>query len=397
LGVDVKRVLLIFVSCAVIFQGTITPTVLGQEVKGNRFHVDYTFKGMDGGGPTAALIQDAEGNLYGTTSSGGSGHGLVFRLDPANHETVLHTFAGPDGATPHGRLVMDGSGNLYGTTSAGGTSNLGTVFKIDTSGTEILLHNFTGEPDGANPYAGLVMDNSGNLYGTTENGGASGFGTVFKIDSGGSETVLHSFVGGSTDGADPRADLIMDADGNLYGTTLAGGSGGFGTAFKLDTTNTETILHNFTGGSDGGSPSGGLTRDTNGILYGVASTGGAHLVNRLHGCCKAGVVFALDGTNESVLYAFNGRNDGGNPTADLVLNNGVLYGTTLSGGPGHRGTAFSLNIDTGEESVLHGFTGGADGGTPQGGLLINAAGVLYGTAERGGHFKQGTVFQYKTK
>jgi uncharacterized repeat protein (TIGR03803 family) len=373
------------------------PTVLGQQGKGGRFRVDYTFKGVDGGGPTAALIQDAAGNLYGTTSSGASGFGVVFKLDTANHETVLHVFTGPDGAIPHGRLVLDGSGNLYGTTSAGGSSNLGTVFKIDANRVESVLHNFTGDPDGANPYAGLVMDSSGNLYGTTENGGTYGFGTVFKINSGGTESVLHSFAGGSTDGADPKADLILDADRNLYGTTFSGGSGGYGTAFELDTTNTETILHNFTGGSDGGNPLGGLTRDTNGILYGTTAIGGAQVISEIHGCCKMGAVFALNGTTESVLYAFNGHNDGGNPAGDLVLYNGALYGTTMSGGPGHRGTAFRVIIANGKESVLHGFSGGADGGTPQAGLLMNAAGVLYGTAEHGGHFEHGTVFQYKTR
>jgi uncharacterized repeat protein (TIGR03803 family) len=344
------------------------------------------------------LIQDAAGNLYGTTSAGGSGFGLVFRLDTAGQEIVLHVFTGSDGATPNGRLVLDGSGNLYGTTFAGGASSLGTVFKIDTNGTETVLHSFTGDPDGANPFAGLVMDNAGNFYGTTEKGGASGFGTIFKIDSSGTETVLHSFAGGTADGADPKAGLVLDADGNLYGTTFAGGSAGFGTAFELDATNTETVLHNFTGGADGGNPVGGLTRDTNGVLYGTASTGGPRRFSTLiHGCCKSGLVFALRGTTENVLYTFTGGNDGGNPAADLVLNNGVLYGTTLSGGPGHRGTAFRVSIANGNESVLHGFTGKADGGTPQAGLMINAGGVLYGTAERGGHFKQGTVFQFKTK
>jgi uncharacterized repeat protein (TIGR03803 family) len=410
----VKRVLLLFVCSAAVFQCIVAPAGLGQEnisstaperfsarVEGRGrggFRIKHTFTGGDGGLPTAALIQDSAGNLYGTTSSGGgSGLGVVFKLDTANTETVLHDFTGPDGATPHGGLVLDGSGNLYGTTSSGGTSNLGTVFKIDTSGVETVLHSFAGNSDGAQPYAGLVMDGAGNLYGTTEKGGTSGFGTVFKVDITGTETVLHSFAGGASDGADPKAGVILDETSNLYGVTFSGGSGGAGTVFKLDTTNVETVLYNFTGGRDGGNPFGGLTRDQSGTLYGTATTGGTRSIELLHGCCKAGVVFALSGANESVLYSFSGGNDGGNPAADLVLSNGALYGTTLSGGPGHRGTAFSVTISTGVEKVLHGFTGKGDGSTPHAGLLINSAGVIYGTAEKGGRFKQGTVFQYKTK
>lgn len=440
-----KRALLFFAACAAIFGYFVATNALGQqnmnssvldrptalagvlgesdvqsfpsravgEFRGSRFGVDYAFNGTDGAAPTATLIEDAAGNLYGTTSSGGSGCGgsgcgVVFKLNTANKETVLHTFTGPDGATPYGHLLLDGSGNLYGTTSGGGSGSAcqggcGTVFKIDRSGVESVLHSFTGNPDGTNPRAGLVSDNSGNLYGTTENGGAFGFGTIFKIDAGGSETVLHSFAGGSTDGADPKAGLILDPDGNLYGTTFTGGSGGYGTVFELDTTNTETILYNFTGNSDGGNPFGGLTRDTNGVLYGTTENGGIYgtaenvrvdPLNRPYGCCK-GVVYQLDGAGEKALYTFTGGNDGGTPAADLVLYNGVLYGTTLSGGPGHRGTAFSVTIANGSESVLHGFTGKTDGATPGAGLLINAAGVLYGTAEGGGRYQHGTVFQYK--
>lgn len=368
---------------------------VGQSKSGH-FGVDYAFNGTNGAAPTATLIEDPAGNLYGTTSSGGAGFGVVFKLDTANRETVLHKFTGnPDGATPYGHLVLDGSGNLYGTTFSGGTAGLGTVFKIDRSGKETVVHSFTGNPDGANPCAGLVRDNSGNLYGTTENGGAFGFGTIFKIDASGNETVLRSFAGSPSDGADPTADLILDGDGNLYGTTFTGGSGGFGTVFELDTTNTETILWNFTGGADGGNPFGGLTRDANRVLYGTTENGGGtQLVDRPGGCCR-GVVYELNGNTETPLYTFTGGNDGGNPAADLVLSNGVLYGTTLSGGSGHRGTAFAVTIATGSESVLHGFTGGKDGATPGAGLLMNAAGVLYGTAEGGGRYQQGTVFQYK--
>ena len=292
--------------------------------------------------------------------------------------------------------MRDSADNLYGTTSSGGASGLGTVFKIDTSGTETVLHSFTGSPDGAQPYAGLVMDNSGNLYGTTENGGASGFGTVFKVDNDGTETVLHSFAGGSSDGADPTARVILDATGNLFGTTFAGGSSDKGTVFKLDTTNVETVLYNFTGDADGGNPFGGVTLGQDGTLYGTTENGGSKSPHQ-YGCCK-GVLFAVIGTfssgSEKVLYTFTGGKDGGTPAADLVLYNGALYGTTLSGGPGRRGTAFSVSIASGQEQVLHGFTGKSDGASPQAGLLINAAGAIYGTAEKGGRFKQGTVFQY---
>jgi uncharacterized repeat protein (TIGR03803 family) len=358
---------------------------------GNHFDLDFTFKGANGSAPTAALVQDAAGNLYGTTSSGGNGFGVVFKLDSAYHETVLYAFTGPDGATPYGTLVLDGSGNLYGTTSAGGDYGLGTVFKIDPQGVETVLYSFNGIPDGANPYAGVVIDGLGNLYGTTENGGAFGCGTVFKIDTSGVGSVLHSFAGGSTDGSDPKARLILDASGNLYGTTIAGGSEDYGTVFQINSTNTETVLYNFTGGADGGNPFAGVTQDANGVLYGTTEVGGS-LGLRPYGCCK-GTVFVLNGNNETVLYTFTGANDGGTPASDLVLFNGAVYGTTLAGGPSQKGTVFSVDIATGTESILHGFTGQGDGGIPQGGLLINTTGTLYGTTEGGGRFMKGTVYQ----
>ena len=377
--------------------------VLSQS-KGNHFGVDYSFKGQDGSAPTATLIQDAAGNLYGTTSSGGAtGLGVVFKLSTANQETVLHSFSGPDGATPNGRLVLDGAGNLYGTTSAGGASGLGTVFKIDVSGTETVLHSFTGNPDGANPYAGLVIDGSGNLYGTTEAGGSSNFGTVFSVDSNGVEAVVHSFAGEPTDGADPKADITLDTAGNLYGTTFTGGSQGFGTVFEIDAANSETILYNFSDLADGSNPFGGLTLDANGVLYGTTENGGKKSANgpignpdleRPYGCCK-GVVYSIGSSGFSVLYTFTGGNDGGMPTADLVLSGGVLYGTTLSGGPANRGTAFSVTVATDTESILHGFTGKTDGGIPGAGLLLGSNGLLYGTTEDGGHYQHGIVFQFK--
>jgi uncharacterized repeat protein (TIGR03803 family) len=372
--------------------------------KGNHFGVDYSFKGQDGSAPTATLIQDAAGNLYGTTSSGGSsGLGVVFMLNTLKKETILHTFNGPDGATPNGRLVLDGAGNLYGTTSAGGASGLGTVFRIDVNGEETVLHSFTGNPDGASPYAGLVIDGSGNLYGTTEAGGSSNFGTVFSVDSNGGEAVLHSFAGEPTDGADPKADITLDTAGNLYGTTFTGGSHGFGTVFEIDAANAETILYNFSDLADGANPFGGLTLDANGVLYGTTENGGKKsgngpigepLLERPYGCCR-GIVYSIGSSGLSVLYTFTGGNDGGMPTADLVLSGGVLYGTTLSGGPANRGTAFSVTVATDSESVLHGFTGKADGGTPGAGLLLGSNGLLYGTTVGGGRYQHGIVFQFK--
>jgi uncharacterized repeat protein (TIGR03803 family) len=357
---------------------------------GNKFDVDLTFKGPNGSAPAGALIQDAAGNLYGTTTSGGNGFGTIFKLDSSRHETVLHVFKGPDGATPYGALVLDSLGNIYATTSGGGNAGLGTVFKIDPQGNEIVLHSFNGTPDGANPYAGLVVDSSGNLYGTTANGGAFGSGTVFEIAPSGVETVLHSFAGGPTDGAGPMARLTLDGNGNLYGTTFAGGTGGYGTVFRLDPTNLETVIYNFTGGPDGGNPLGGVTLDATGVLYGTTELSSSTV--RPYGCCK-GTVFVLNGSNETVLYTFTGGNDGGTPACDLVLYNGVLYGTTMSGGPSQGGTVFALDVVTGSETVLHGFTGQGDGGTPRAGLLLSAPGILYGTAQRGGQFMKGVVYQ----
>ncbi len=203
-------------------------------------------------------------------------------------ETVLYSFTGspegPDGALPDSGLIADSSGNLYGTTVEGGASGQGTVFKLSPGGIETVLHSFTGFPsDGAYPEAGLIADSSGNLYGTTVDGGASGCfgvggvgcGVVFKLSPGGTLTVLHSFTGGS-DGATPVAGLIVDSSGNLYGTTPQGGVGsctrGCGVVFKLSPNGTETVLYSFTGGSDGSGPAGGLITDSSGNLYGHDSS-----------------------------------------------------------------------------------------------------------------------------
>jgi uncharacterized repeat protein (TIGR03803 family) len=249
----------------------------------------HSFAGppADGANPFAGLIRDSAGNLNGTTYFGGTSHfGVVFKLDSSGHETVLHSFAAhDDGRHPvAGRLVGDSAGNLYGTTSGGGASNFGVVFKLDSTGHETVLHSFAGPPaDGGYP-AGPIRDSAGNLYGTAQIGGASNKGVVFKLDSTGHETILYSFAGPPADGANPFAGLIRDSAGNLYGTTAYGGTSNFGVVFKLDSTGHETVLHSFAGAPADGSGPGELIRDLAGNLYGTTSHGGTK---------NFGVVFKL--------------------------------------------------------------------------------------------------------
>lgn len=254
----------------------------------------YAFSGgSDGGGPNG-VIAGSGGALYGVTTGGGNltnpscqsgGCGVVFEISGIGHEKVLHTFTGsPDGWSPRGSLVEDSQGNLYGTTDGGGagTCNCGTIYKIDAEGNETILHSFSNSPDGALPTQGLMLDSQGNLYGATWAGGAYENGTVFKLDPTGNLTILHSFSG--ADGANPSSSFIRDSAGNLYGFTYGGGDlscgfegSGCGTVFRLDPSGRVTILHSFTAeGSDGLEPfSGHLMLDAAGNLYGVTAFGGS--------------------------------------------------------------------------------------------------------------------------
>jgi uncharacterized repeat protein (TIGR03803 family) len=242
----------------------------------------FTGTGGDGCDPQQGVVRDPKGNLYGTTSAGGGNGGTVFKVDPSGVETVLHTFHRTDGVHPSGgSLLRDSAGNLFGTALSGG-ADFGTVFKLDTSGTETVLCNFNNT-NGASPYGSLVRDKAGNLYGVTNFGGAAGWGVVFKCDTSGNLTVLYSFSGTGGDGAVPGGGLVQDNAGNFYGTTNSGGTDYFGTVFKLDTTGKETILHSFSG-TDGMLPQFGLVRDSKGNLYGDTYQGGAH---------GGGVVFKL--------------------------------------------------------------------------------------------------------
>ena len=302
---------------------------------------------------------------------------------------VLFNFTGSaDGESPYGSLVRDTEGNLYGTTEAGGASGAGTVFKVDKSGTHTVLYSFKGGSDGANPYVGVIRDAAGNLYGTTANGGASGLGTVFKLTKTGKEKVLYSFAGGS-DGCYPYGGLLRDAAGNLYGTTEVCGASGVGTVFKLTNTGKETVLHSFAGGSsDGEFPSfTSLLMDTSGNLYGVAEQGGTD---------NLGVVYKLSKSGKlKVLHSFaGGTSDGcdvfGTPFMDAE---GNLYGTANACGSAHVGIVWKVS-QKGKETVLHTFTAGSsDGAEPIAGVIMDANGNLYGDTYQGGSANLGTVYK----
>jgi uncharacterized repeat protein (TIGR03803 family) len=383
------------------------PAVLGvamfsaPSAEAQTLSVLYNFKGSpDGSVPAAGVIRDAAGNLYGTTYVGGNNNGTVFEVSSQGTETILHTFKGiPDGSEPWAAVVRDPAGNLYGTTAYGGAFNFGTVFKVTPTGHERVLYSFTGPPDGATPFAALIRDSAGNLYGTTSAGGSGtcniggqqGCGTVFMVSASGTERVLYSFAGG-TDGVRPMAGLVPDAAGNLYGTTTQGGAAhcsdfsvsGCGTVFKLSKTGIETVLHSFAGyPNDGEGPTARLIFGAKGVLYGTTLMGGAY---------SYGTVFKVNVANrkETVMYSFTGGStDGINPAGGLTRDAaGNLYGITQAGGGAvcagsGCGTIFRLDKN-GNETVLCSFAVGNDASVPAGDLIRDSAGNLYGTTSNGG-------------
>jgi uncharacterized repeat protein (TIGR03803 family) len=317
--------------------------------------------------------------------------------------TVLHTFTdSPDGAVPFAELFRDTAGNLYGTTHGGGCTiyGCGTVFKLDPVGNETVLYRFGSVPSGLDPqgpYAAPVMDTAGNLYGTTRDSGAFGGGTVFRLDTSGNLTVLHSFSPAGADGASPYAGLVLDTAGNLYGTATTSVLAPYGTVFKIDTADNFMVLHTFTG-ADGAGPAGDLIIAA-GNLYGTTGGGGSGACPDLAGfVAPCGTVFKVDITsgNATVLYSFKRGSDGGNPLAGLLMDGATnLYGTTITGGSGTSGTCsgetglpgcgtvFKLDA-SGNETVLYSFKGGSDGALPYAGLVMDALGNLYGTTSEGG-------------
>jgi uncharacterized repeat protein (TIGR03803 family) len=309
---------------------------------GGRLTTLLDFDLTDGAGPSGALIQASDGNFYGTTEEGGaSGGGTVFKITPSGTLKTLHNFcsqiACPDGLEPLARLVQGTDGNFYGTTSGGGVNgNWGTVFKITAGGILTTLHSFDGT-DGYGLKAGVVEGTDGNFYGTAADGGVNGFGTIFKITSGGTLTTLYNFCSqpDCTDGEAPFAGLVQATDGNYYGTTEEGGANHYGTVFKITPSGVLTTVLSFVG-TDGAYPLAGLVQAANGDLYGTTSAGGAK---------GNGTVFTITPSGAlTTLASFDGS-DGSQPVAGLVrATNGKFYGTTSKGGANGEGTVFSVSV-----------------------------------------------------
>lgn len=363
----------------------------------------YSFAGGSNGGvPYAGLVEGRDGRFYGTTSGDDTGgEGTVFRISPGGALTNLHsfsTFSGDlDGARPVAGLVEGPDGFFYGTTyySRAGLGD-GTVFKINTEGTLTILHEFnphTNMNDGALPAAGLALGRDGLLYGTTFFGGTNLTGTVFKISTAGALTILHEFsilsTNGNDDGAEPVAGLVQGRDGYFYGTTAYGGSNRAGTVFKISGDGTLTTLYSFgTLTNDGGYPYAGLVQGRDGYFYGTTSYGDSSFDG-------FGTVFRIscDGAL-TTLYSFTGGDDGGYPSGTLLecADEGFL-GTCQAGGTNNHGTVFKISPE-GKLATLYSFGSVTNGGAnPYAGLTQCGDGYFYGTTLHGGETNAGTVFR----
>jgi uncharacterized repeat protein (TIGR03803 family) len=346
----------------------------------------------DGADPYSTLVL-AGNTLYGTTQYGGiAGNGTVFAINTNGSDfTNLYSFSlrsgsastNRDGANPYAGLILF-SNTLYGTTQNGGRSGKGTLFAISTSGQEFTnLYNFTGGNDGANPRASLIFSNN-ILYGTAEYGGSANYGTVFKVGTNGQNfTTLHTFTN-APDGALPVAKLFLSGN-TLYGTAYYGGTHGYGTIFKVNTDASGfTNIYQFTGLSDGAVPDGGVILSGN-ILYGTAHNGDGNM--------NQGEVFQvnIDGSGFETVHGFTNSTGANHAYAGLILAGNTLYGTSEQGGSLGDGTVFAVNTDGSGYSNLYSFTDGNDGYNPDGGLVL-FGNTLYGTSDYGGSTGNGTVF-----
>ncbi len=356
----------------------------------------YTFTGgVDGANPVdlGLLARDSAGTLYGTTQYGGTcDNGTVFQLSNEGEETVLHSFCLADGAGPFAGIIRDSSSNIYGTTTSGGNIGCGTVFKLVGS-TLTTLHNFSCDAGGSEPL-GIILDNSGNLYGVAGSGGVNQNGIAFEISNTGQFSVIYTFcsLNGCADGSSPIGWLVLDNAGNLYGTTTNGGDSscsslGCGVVFELFKGNSgweEKVLHTFEG-TDGGFPVGIITypvvsSSSQLVFFGTTSAGGM---------AGNGTIFEMvrgkAGFNFTTLHNFNGS-DGISPVGRLKIIGNRIFGTTDYAGSGGYGTVFEMTR-TNEgltETTLYSFTKTNDGGWPESGVVADTTGNLYGAAKYGG-------------
>jgi len=355
----------------------------------------WNFDGTSGADPgTGPLIQATDGNFWGTTESGGTstnctnGCGTIFKITPRGELTTVYSFEGADGSSPVGGLVEAVDGDFfYGTTSGGGANGYGTVFKMTPRGVLTTLYSFDFYEDGAYPEGALVQAADGDFYGTTMSGGRMdygpyglGYGVIFKITSSGAFTKLYQFAL-ETSGY-PHDPLIQGANGNLYGTTNAGGTGNQGVVFEITPGGTYTTLHNFVY-YDGEHPDGPVVQAAHGDLYGT--TPGP----------KAGEIFQITPSGDfAIVYVFcaQTRYDAAYPAGGLIqATDGNFYGAAGGGGTSRLGAIFEFTT-AGTETALHSF-GGPDGSSPQAGLLQATDGVFYGTTSTGGANGDGTIFR----
>ncbi len=394
---------------ALILMGTAVPSVA--QTESILYYFNPTHPLGSGANPDAGLVADSSGNLYGTGFSG-SRAGVVFKFDKNGAYSVLYSFTGgaagsKDGCLPRAALILDAAGNLYGTTShCGSAAHAGNVFKIDTAGNETILHSFTGGADGAVPLASLLRDHAGNLYGTTSTGGDSscqyfgvpGCGTIFEISSTRKFTALHTLTG--AEGAVPLAGLIQDSAGNFYGTSAGGGVAGWGTVYTMDKTRHVTVLYSFLSGNnpnDGVQPASTLVRDSAGNLYGTTQAGG-NVSGDADSCngTGCGTVFKLDPAgNETQLHIFNETTDGADPSSLVMDDKGNLYGEANGDNGYYLDTLFKVD-SLGNFTVLHKFGANRDGIGPCCSLVLDPQGNLYGTTEGGGYASNGVIFKVST-
>jgi uncharacterized repeat protein (TIGR03803 family) len=361
------------------------------------FKTLHNFKNTDGADPVAGLVQAADGDLFGTTQAGGvTGDGTVFKVTASGAFEMIYSFCSlgecADGALPADGLVQDANGDFYGTTSQGGINfDFGTVFKITSGGALTTLHNFCVQarcPDGGVPFGALALGANGNFFGTTSQGVAgSASGTVFEITPSGRLSTLHTFNG--ADGQQSVAGMALARDGSFYGTTFYGGASEDGTIFKITPTGTLTSLHSFcrlANCSDGSNPEAALIQGSDGSLYGTTANGGASAHGTVFKITPGGALTTLHSFCSLSLCA-----DGEFPRASLVqATDGMLYGTTSEGGANGDGTVFSIT-PSGKLTTLHSFIG-TDGAGPDGGLVQDTNGTLYGTTASGGAHNDGTIF-----